>query len=120
MLQSRIRRGHLDRQVTLIQKIVVSNTTNEDELTGWERVDTNPDVWAKVEQKQGNEVVVADQIQSIIKTNFIIDWRNDITAANRIVLDTRQYNIISVTEHESSRKGFLVIAAEAIPNQIFT
>lgn len=117
MLQTRIRRGELDRQVTFLSKIVGSNDTNEDETEGWEEVAT---VWAKVLQKEGSEQVVADQITSIIKTLIWIDWRDDITANNRVVYNTKVYNIISIVENQAERKGFLMISADLIPNQIYT
>jgi len=100
MLQSRIRRGQLDRQITFIEKEFDTAATNEDPIAGWDLISNNPTVWAKVEQKAGREVVIAEEIQSVINTTFIIDWRNDITAKNRIVLDTKVFNIISISEHE--------------------
>lgn len=120
MLQSRIRRGQMDRQITFIKKVVGSNTTNEDEITDWVKVDSNPKVWSKFDQKPGREVVVSDQIQSVINGSFIVDWREDITEENRIVLDEKVYNIISVSEHEGSRKGFLFIQVESIPKLTWT
>src|SRR5688572_29528270 len=112
MLQSRIRRGFMDRKITFIKKVVAGNTTNEDEITNWEKITNAPCVWSKFEQKPGREVVISDQIQSIINGNFVIDWRTDITEENRIVLDEKVYNIISICEHEGSRKGFLFIQVE--------
>ena len=120
MLQSRIRRGQMDRQITFIQKEFDTAVTNEDPIAGWDLIATNPTVWAKVEQKAGRELVVADQIQSIINTTFIIDWRSDVTEKNRVVLDSKVFNIISVSEHEGSRKGFLFLQAESIPEITFT
>lgn len=110
----------MDRQIIFIKKVVGSNATNEDEITNWIKVTENPKVWAKVEQKPGREVVVSDQIQSVINTSFIIDWRNDLTEENRAVLDEKVYNLISLSEHEGSRKGFLFIQAENIPKLTWT
>lgn len=120
MLQSRVRRGQMDRQIIFIKKVIGSNVTNEDEITDWIKVTNKPKVWAKVDQKAGREVVVSDQIQSVINTTFIIDWREDLTEENRAVLDEKVYNIISISEHEGSRRGFLMIQAEIIPKVTWT
>lgn len=117
MLQSRIRRGQMDRQITFIKKVKGANFTNEDELTSWEKVTSNPTVWAKKEQKPGREVVVNEQIQSIVNTTFIVDWRNDIDETMRIVEDSKVFNILTINEHEESRKGFLLLNSESVPNK---
>jgi SPP1 family predicted phage head-tail adaptor len=118
MLQSKIRRGELDRQITFLQKDVGSNSTNEDATDGWEEIVTNPKVWAKVVQKQGSEVVVADQIRSVQNTTFIIDSRSDLKEEMRIAYNSKVYNIISISEHESSR-GFLSISADQIHKETY-
>jgi len=120
MLQSRIRRGQLDRQIVFVQKIITSGSANEDALAGWEVIDSDSQVWAKVDQKPGAELVVADQIQSTLNTSFIIDYRTDITPEMRIVYASKYFNIISIAEHEESRDGFLMIAAEEVPNEVPT
>jgi SPP1 family predicted phage head-tail adaptor len=116
MLQSKIRRGELDRQITFLQKDVGSNSTNEDATDGWEEIATN--VWAKVVQKQGSEVVVADQIRSVQNTTFIIDSRSDLKEEMRIAYNSKVYNIISISQHESSR-GFLSISADQIHKETY-
>ncbi|MEB3210269.1 MAG: phage head closure protein [Leptolyngbyaceae bacterium] len=120
MLQTRIRRGELDKQVTFLKKIVGSNDTNEDETDGWEEIDDNPTVWAKILQKEGGEQVVADQIISTVRTSIWIDWRGDIKPEYRIVYNTKVYNIISIIENQGERRGFLMISADLIPNQLWT
>jgi len=110
----------MDRQITFLKKVFQSSTTNQDEISEWEKVDSNPTVWAKFDQKQGRELVVQDQIQSVVNASFIVDWREDITEENRIVLDTKVYNIITVSEYEGTRKGFIFIQAETIPKLTWT
>ncbi len=110
----------MDRQVTFLVKEFDTAPTNEDPIAGWDLVDSNPTVWAKVVQKAGKEVVVADQIQSVLNTVMFIDWRSDISEKNRVVLDSRVYNIIFINEDEESRKGFLAIHAESIPDIVYT
>lgn len=119
MLQSRIRRGEMDKQITFIQRVIGSNSTNEDEVTAWETIDTNETVWAKVIQYVGREVVVADQIQSVFRTQFVIDYRTDLKEEMRLVYNTKVYNIISIIEYESGRDNYLLVAADVIPNEKF-
>lgn len=110
----------MDRQITFIRKVIGSNSTNEDELTEWEKLPDNPTVWAKKTQKQGAEVVVTDQVQSIVNTTFIVDYRTDLDETMRVVENSKVFNIISISEHEESRKGFLLLNSESVPNQTFT
>lgn len=120
MLHTRVRRGEMDREITFIQKIIGSNPTNEDEDLGWEKVDTDPDVFAKVVQKPGREVMMADRPTYVQNTHFYVDYRTDITEVNRIVYKGRVYNILSVTEYESSREMILEILAEILDNEVWT
>jgi SPP1 family predicted phage head-tail adaptor len=119
MLQSRIRRGEMDKQITFIKKVIGSNDTNEDEVTSWEIISLNPTVWSKVIQYVGREVVVADQIQAVFRTQFVIDYRTDINDEMRVVYNNKVYNIVSIIEHESSRGGYVLVAADVIPNETF-
>jgi SPP1 family predicted phage head-tail adaptor len=116
MLQSRIRRGELDRKITFLKKIVGENITNEDETEGWEEIDSNPSVWAKVVQKGGRELVVADQIRVSFQTLFVVDWRDDLKEEYRIAHAGKVYDINGIIEHEESRKRYLQIIADVIPN----
>jgi SPP1 family predicted phage head-tail adaptor len=120
MLQSRIRRGELDRQIVFVQKIIAAGAANEDALSGWELIDNDAQVWTKLVQNPGGELVVADQIQSTLNTNFVIDYRTDLTPEMRIVYGSKYFNIISIAEHEGSREGFLLIIAEEVPNEVPT
>jgi SPP1 family predicted phage head-tail adaptor len=109
----------MDKQITFIQRVIGSNSTNEDEVTAWETIDTNETVWAKVIQYVGREVVVADQIQSVFRTQFVIDYRTDLKEEMRLVYNTKVYNIISIIEYESGRDNYLLVAADVIPNEKF-
>jgi SPP1 family predicted phage head-tail adaptor len=119
MLQSRIRRGEMDKQITFIKKVLDTNVTNEDEVTSWTQIATNPTVWTKVLQFVGREVVVADQIQSTFQTRFVVDYRTDLDEEMRIVYNSKVYNILSIIEHEGSRNTYLLILADSIPNETF-
>lgn len=110
----------MDRQITFIEKVIGSNSTNENEVTSWDLIDSVPTVWAKVSQKGGKEAVVADQIRTVFNSMFVIDYREDITEEMRIVYNSKVFDIIGIIEHEESRDRYLQIQAEYIPNETFT
>jgi SPP1 family predicted phage head-tail adaptor len=120
MLQSRIRRGELDREVTFLKKIVGENETGEDEDLGWEVVGVNPYAFAKVIQRPGKEMMIANRVTFVQTTLFIIDHRTDLTTGNRIYYNSKVYNILSITEHESGRDMYSEIAAEVLDNEVWT
>jgi SPP1 family predicted phage head-tail adaptor len=120
MLQSKIRRGELDREVTFLQRVIGSNLTNEDEPLRWERVDEDPDVFAKVIQRPGREMMIADRVTFVQTTLFITDYREDLTTDNRVYYNSKVYNILSVTEHESGRDRYIEVAAEILDNEVWT
>lgn len=120
MLQSSIRRGEMDRQVTFIKKVIGSNSTNEDEITGWVEVDTDPTVWAKKVDLKGNEVVIAERLTYVQNTKFVVDYRSDIDTENRLVCDGSVYEIIAITKNNSSREGFIDVMCNLLDTEVWT
>ena len=103
MLQSKIRRGQMDRQITFIRKVTDDNNFNEKEEVSWAALATNPTVWARMQERKGGEVINADRLTYVQETNFLIDKRSDITTEDRVVFEGQQYNIVSITTNEESR-----------------
>lgn len=121
MLQSRIRRGEMDRQVLLIKKVIATNSFNEDKEEGWEAVAVNPLVWARMRQAKGREVAVADRINYVQETIFTMDYRTDISEVDfRVVFREKPYNIISVTPNEESRDMYIDVICQVVDDEIFT
>lgn len=124
MLQSRVRRGEMDREITFIKKVVGTNSFNEDTEESWVLVDLNPTVFARVVDKQrpqGNEVVVADRIVAIQITIFTVEWRNDITVeGHRVVYNGRPYNIVNIIDTMGVRGTTIDVQAELIDNETWT
>lgn len=110
MLQAKIRRGELDREVTFIKPVITRGDSNEDKVTGWDEVDTYPTVFARRKELAGNEVVINDQIHFMQKTEFIVVYRTDLTTKNRLVFNDGVYEIVSITEHEQRRMYTRIIA----------
>ncbi len=119
MLQGKIRIGELDRKVTFIKENVSRGASNQPVIT-WGVVASNPTVFSRKLELKGNEVVINDQIKFVQKTLFTIRYREDLTTKNRVVFDSRVYEIISITENGLERKTFLDVVANLIDNEVWT
>lgn len=118
MLQSRIRRGQMDREITLIKGVKTTNSFNESKYETWVEVDSNPIVWTRMRQLKGREVVIADRITYVQETVFTIDHRTDLTLHdNRVVYAGIPYNIISIIPNEESRDMYLDLICEIIDTE---
>lgn len=113
MLATGVQIGKLDRRIIIQSPVYENNDHNEDQITGWENVVT---VWARADQRQGNEVIDAERLTYYETTLFTIRHRTDLNVRMRIIFGTVPYRIFSITEHESSRNGYMVIAAEVMDN----
>lgn len=120
MLQTRMRRGLMDRQITLIKKVTTTNNFNEEEES-WQQVNSNPVVWARMKQNKGREVIIADRINYIQETVFTIDHRTDLSVAgNRVVYNAIPYNILSIIPNNESRDMYLDLICEIIDTEVWT
>jgi SPP1 family predicted phage head-tail adaptor len=120
MLQSRIRRGELDKTITFIKKVIEESDSNEDYEGGWEPIATDSVVYAKLEQMPANDVLIADRITNVMRTQAIIDYREDLNTQMRFVYKTRPYEIISITEHEEGRNTYLVVVGVVVDTELYT
>lgn len=120
MLQTRVRTGELDKLILLVQRVIITPSTNEDEIIGWEPVNINPNVWARKRDYEGREIAVADRVTFIQKTVFTIRYRNDLDTTMRVIYRTRVYAIISITENESDRDRFINLTCELLDTEFFT
>lgn len=119
MLQGKIRRGELDRQITFIKPVYAKGGSNQDEITEWVKVANYPTVFSRRRDLAGKEMVIADQLKFVQKTEFIVVYREDVDPVNRIVFEGKVYEIISVTETEQ-RKMYLQIMANYLDNETWT
>jgi len=120
MLQASIRRGELDRQITFIEEVVSRGTSNQDKVTSWALIGTNPTVFSRKKDQRGGEVVVADQLQYVQKTVFTIVYRSDLSVKYRVVFGGKVYEIVSITESGEQRNSYLDVVANILDNEIWT
>ena len=100
----------LDTLITIQEKIVGNNESNEDEETGWADVVT---VHASKTDKAGVlswEEYRADKLTAFLASTFIIRYRTGVTNLNRIVCNNAIYSILAIGE--IGRKRYLSITAE--------
>lgn len=117
MLQSRVRRGELDREISFIKKVIEDASNNEDKEVGWEYIATDSDVWARVMVMRGKEMVIADRLTFVQTTVFTVDFRDDINTRMRVQYNSKTYEIISIAENESGRERYLDIAANILDTE---
>lgn len=120
MLQSNIRRGELDREVTFIKPVKETGSANSDRITGWVEVDEDPQVFARKKDLPGRDVVTADRLVYAQRTVWTVDYREDLTIENRLVYNTRVYEVIAVTETEGSRKRYVDVMTNLIDTEVWT
>lgn len=120
MLRSQTNIGSLDREITFIQPVIENGVSNEDKVTYWEEIATDPNDNARKIENSGSTVVAADRITLTRQTTWQIRYRSDITVQMRLVWDTQVYEILNVAEADEGRKRFLNIETSLLDNTYFT
>lgn len=120
MLQTNIRRGEMDREVTFLKKDLSIGASNADHIDAWVEVDTDPTVSARRRDLKGDVIVDSERVTYGQRIEWIVDYREDITIENRLVCGTQVYAIIGVSEYMSSREGYTVIMTNVLNNVLWT
>lgn len=120
MLQSRERVGTLDREITIIQRVISTGTSNEDKITSWEEIDTDSNINARKIEEGGGTSVTADRVTHSKQTSWIIRYRDDLTVQMRIVWDTKVYEILNIAESDEGRKRYMNVLTQLLDNEYFT
>ena len=89
-----MRAGKLDRRITIRRYTTTRNDFGED-IRAWSDVAT---VWAQQRPNRGAERFAAQQIVGSRVLTFHIRYRADLTTADRIYYNDREYNIVDVRE----------------------
>lgn len=102
-----MRAGRLDRRIELQKNSPTQNTAGE-EVDNWTELYT---VWAEVIPVRGSERYASQQDAAVIEEKFRIRYLSDITPKNRILYNSRIYDIKGVLE--IGRREGLEIHAKA-------
>lgn len=97
--------GKLDRRIVL-QSPAASTESDGGVTTAWTTVAT---VWAGFRPARTREIEAARQASAEAEVVFTIRYRDDVTAAWRVTLDGRPFDVTGVTE--LGRRQWLEIAA---------
>lgn len=112
--------GRMDRRIIIMEPIITDGDSNEDKVTGYEIIDTNPRVWARVENETGDTDTVSDQVKHLQSTTFTIRYRTDITIKNKVVHNGKMYSVLSAIEAGEHRKRFTKISGEYLKDYVIT
>jgi hypothetical protein len=110
----------LDRRITIIVPILEQGVSNEDKITGWEKIDSVPDIWAEKIETRGTTLV---QNERVVLTQ-IVDWkirfRSDLDISMRIVdANSQCYSIIGFREVEG-RERYRIVTTNFLDNEFWT
>lgn len=111
--------GRMDRRISFLKPIVADGDSNEDKITGWEKIASSPDVWAYKQDLRGKEVVIADRVQFMYLTNWTIRYRTDLKANYRLVHGTQVYEIITMAEGEG-RRAYTDVVTNILENETWS
>jgi SPP1 family predicted phage head-tail adaptor len=109
MLQSKEQIGKMDRLITFQYKDTERNRGNEPEEVGW--IDYAVNIWARVEEKSGNEEYRSDKLTAWTIADFYIRFRSGIKEGMRILYNSRIYGITAIIFVD--RKRYIKITAES-------
>ncbi len=93
--------GQMDRRIT----IQTFTTTTDDFGEVVKSFTTLAEVWAKVEEKRGNEGEDGNQIVATKRVEFLIRYRSDINEQMQIQYNNETYKIEAILNADS-RKAF--------------
>lgn len=120
MLSAKRKIGRLDRRITLLQPVTGSTISGGPNITGYELLDNDPEPWAEVRNKLGNEVVQNDQITHVQQSIFTVRYRTDLNLDVRIVHEDKMYAIHSFAESGETRRAYTEITAEYVKEYVLT
>ena len=120
MLQSSVRRGELDREVTFIKKDLSTGASNADHIDAWVEVATDPTVMARRKDMKGDVVMDNERLSYSQRVLWTVDYREDLTIENRLVYNTKVFEIIGVAENNSGRETYLDVMTHYLDNQLWT
>jgi SPP1 family predicted phage head-tail adaptor len=109
-----VRAGKLRHLVTIQQKVAGSpdQTAEGAPDSDWSAVASN--VWAVVEPLSGRELFAAQQFASEVTTRIRIRYRSGITAAMRVVFESRNYNVRYVMDPDERHKELHLLCTQGV------
>ena len=103
-----------------MEPVITDGDSGEDKVESYTQIDTNPEVWARVENDTGDTVVEQNQVKHVQKTVFTIRYRTDLTISNKVVHNGKMYSVLSAIEAGEHRKRFTKITGEYLKDYVLT
>ena len=95
--------GKLDTQIT-IRRATSMRQANGSIVKTWADVSV---MWASIEQINGREAIVAQQLSAASELKATIRWTDDVTAADRVAIGSIVYEISRPPVPVGTRRSFL-------------
>tara|TARA_Y100000401_G_scaffold117519_1_gene126828 strand:- start:16833 stop:17150 length:318 start_codon:yes stop_codon:yes gene_type:complete len=103
-----MRAGQLRHRATL-QSVTDTASAFGDVSQSWSTVET---VWCNIEPLTAREALEAEQIKSRISHKVTLRYRANVSTKNRLVFDSRTFNITSVLNVGERNKTLLLMCTE--------
>lgn len=104
--------GDLRHKVQLQEKQIAQDPDTGEMVTTWATV---ANVWAQIVPLSGREFLAASAEQSEVRSRIVIRYRDDVTAAMRIVYRGKYHAILAVLpDAESGREHLTLMVAEGV------
>lgn len=104
--------GSLRHKVQLQENQITQDPNTGEMVSAWVTV---ANLWAEIVPMSGREFLAASAEQSEVRGRIVIRYRDDVTAAMRIVYRGRYYNILAVLpDAESGKEHLSLMVAEGV------
>ncbi|HBE76351.1 MAG TPA: head-tail adaptor protein [Firmicutes bacterium] len=98
-----------DKKISLLKAIKVSDGMGGYKIT-WKEIDGGANIWAYIRYLSGNEFIQAAALSAKVEMIFEINYRTDITTANRVRYNEKDYNITFVDKYEGYKSDLKLYA----------
>ena len=104
---------------SLRERVTIQSETRTADAAGgavvtWSALPHAPMVWARVEPLLGREALQAMQLKAPVSYRVTMRWRDDITAAMRLVWGARVLNIRSIINPDERRRYIELMCEEGV------
>lgn len=106
--------GDLDRRIEVLEKRVSKDSYGGEEIE-WIPVGR---VWAKIESGSGTEYVNVQQVQAENPTKITVRFYAGLTVMERIRYGDKLYEIIGISDEETSHRWTVITAKELISDEL--
>ena len=101
--------GRLTQRLTLRRRVAGVDAFGQESVT-WADLAS---VWGEAEPLQGREFFAAAQVREDVTVRFVIRYRSDVTAKDRVVWNGREFDVYAVLEDDGARVRLTLMASAA-------